>query len=437
VGEVRIGAGVVAFDGECRDPEVVGFLSELPEGSRWDVACRAFSVGVVGLKAMGVAGHLEVVEREFLALKQGFGAALQDVESRLLERIDLTFDPDRAQSVSARLGLTIAQAHAAAGKVVQDVESQLGTLIADSFNPDLATSCVFRIAKLVADTRAELDRAFDPSYEGSHLARLASLVDDYFGEGGTVADVVAAQMLPVKAELLQSLQALRDLVVSQAAATQARRLSPASGGDFEDEVESVLCRLAKAYGDSVHRVGAQAGESGTSKKGDFIVQLAQGPRFVVEAKDHSSPITLRGDRGILAALQASMINRNAQFAMAVVRDEKAFPKEVGAFNDYDQDKILCRLGEFGELLEAAYRWARTALLAGMAVNQGLDVATVESGIEEARRALRELARIEGKAKAITKGADEILSLVQFQLRRANAALDHAAEGLSPAQEKAS
>jgi hypothetical protein len=88
VGE--LGASVVALDGECRDPEVVGFLSELPEGSRWDVACRALSVGVVGLKAMGVAGHLEVVERELLALKQGFGSALEDVENRPLERIDLT-----------------------------------------------------------------------------------------------------------------------------------------------------------------------------------------------------------------------------------------------------------------------------------------------------------------------------------------------------------
>ena len=86
------------------------------------------------------------------------------------------------------------------------------------------------------------------------------------------------------------------------------------------------------------------------------MQVAHGPRFVVEAKDHSSPLTLRGDRGILVALQASMINRNAQFAIAVVQAERAFPKEVGAFNDCEQDKILCRLGDVGELLEAAYRW---------------------------------------------------------------------------------
>lgn len=46
-----------------------------------------------------------------------------------------------------------------------------------------------------------------------------------------------------------------------------------------------------------------------------------------------------------------------------------------------------------------------------------------------------MARIEGKAKAIAQGADEIRGLVTFQVRRMNAALDEAAGGLSgaPAQ----
>ncbi len=64
-------------------------------------------------------------------------------------------------------------------------------------------------------------------------------------------------------------------------------------------------------------------------------------------------------------------------------------------------------------------------------------AAAETGIEEARRALRELSRIEGKAKAIAKGADEIQGLVSFQIRRASAALDQAAGGIVAELEQAS
>lgn len=415
---------------ECADPDVVEFFADAAEASRPDLACRALALGVVGLRGMGVAGRVEIVEREFLKLSQRFDAALVAVETNLLERVQATFDPDQAESVSARLSSSIKGAHGAASEVVTQARADLATLIGDSFNPDLATSCVYRIAKLVADTHAELDKAFDPAYEGSHLSKLALLVDAYFGEDGTLSELVAAQVTPVKAELLQALQGLRELIVGQAMAAEERHRSPASGLDFEDEVETVLCRLASAYGDTVERVGTQAGDAGRSKRGDFVVQLSDGARFVVEAKKRSTALPLRGDRGILAMLDESMVNRAAGFAVAVAKDYNAFAKEVGAFNDYDSNKVLCRFGDGGELLEVAYRWARTALLIGAASDAGIDMTVVGNAIDEARKALRELSRIEGKAKAIAHGADEIQGLVTFQVRRMTAALDEAAAGLS-------
>jgi hypothetical protein len=136
-------------------------------------------------------------------------------------------------------------------------------------------------------------------------------------------------------------------------------------------------------------------------------------------------------------LHASMVNRASCFAIGVMRDSAGYPKEVGSFNEYDSNKILCVFGPDGALLEAAYRWVRTMLLLTLSDRRGIDVASVEAGIEEARRALRELSRIEGKAKAIAKGADEIQGLVSFQIRRASTALDQAAGGIVAELEKAS
>jgi len=421
--------GVVFENLESHDPEVVSFFTEMPIESLGDLAGRAMTVGVLGLRAMGTAGRMEIVEKEFLAMSQRFATSLEGVERRLTEKVDRTFDPDRAESVSARLSHTIAQANRATTATIDDAKAQLQRLIGDSFNPELTTSCVFQIIRKLDETRGEIDRSFDPAVEGSHLARLVAEVSGFFGEDGSVGDVINAQVNPVKEEVLAALQSLRDALVGQAAAAQVRRKTPLSGSDFEADVETLLRSVARSYGDVVEEVAVQAGDAGASKTGDFVVQLREGPRFVVEAKDCSNPVALRGDRGILATLRSSMLNRASGFAIGVMRDAAGFPKEVGSFNEYDGDKILCVFGADGDLLEAAYRWARTTLLMSIADQRGVDVAAVEAGIDEARRALREISRIEGKAKAIAKGADEIQGLVTFQLRRASVALDQAAGGI--------
>ena len=53
----------------------------------------------------------------------------------------------------------------------------------------------------------------------------------------------------------------------------------------------------------------------------------------------------------------------------------------------------------------------------------------EGYIDEARKALRELAASRRKAKAIARCADEIQGLLTFQVRRMTVALDEAAAGL--------
>src|SRR5438105_12738170 len=81
---------------ESRDPEVVSFFAEMPLQTIDEVALRALTVGVVGLKAMGVAGRMELVEKEFMKLSHEFNASLAVVEKTLTDRVDSTFDPSRA-----------------------------------------------------------------------------------------------------------------------------------------------------------------------------------------------------------------------------------------------------------------------------------------------------------------------------------------------------
>ena len=421
---------VVIRELQCTTVDVVDFFSEVPDDDLPELVCRALAVGVTGLRAAGVSSHTQTIEHEFERMLAGFARSLEEVESRLVERVDITFDPEEAGSVSAHIGNAVKEAHDAAAARMEKSKAELEGIIKDSFNPDLATSAIARLFKLVSDTRTDLEQLFDPAYEDSYLRRLMATVDEYFGDEGSIAEVIGEQLAPVRESLERQIQELRDAVTGQNAAAAARRKSSLSGGDFEDEVEEVLRVLAKANGDAVERVGDAAGDEGTSKKGDFVVTLAEGPRFVVEAKDYSNPITLRGDRGILKALEDSITNRDASFAVCVMKEESGFPNEVGAFNYYDDDKVLCTFGSEGDLLEVAYRWARATILMEVAAGSALDIEVVRESLAEVRASLREMKKIEAKAKAIVKNADDISGLTAFQIRRAQKALDDAERGLS-------
>lgn len=433
--QVVEGQKVVVNGVECVDPQVVNYFSALPTETREDMASRALALGVVGLSAVGVAGQLEVVEREFDKLSDGFERTVAEMERQVMERVDLTFDPDQADSVSAHLCTTIAAVHKDTSAVLDGAKEAVTRLVEDSLNPDLSTSPTHKILRVMADTKADLEKAFDPKYEDSYLSRFAAGVEEYFGEDGLVSDVIDQRLEPVKSEVLRAIQDMRDTLIGQASAADARRLSPASGFDFEDEVEETLRGLARAYGDAVERVGEAAGDAGRSKRGDFVVTLKEGPRFVVEAKDYSKPITLRGTNGILAALTDSLTNRSAAFAIAVMKEPCGFPKEVGVFNDYDTDKVLCCYEPAGQLLEAAYRWARTMLLADAEAD--VDTQVVQDGLDEARSALREIGRIDGHAKSIEQSAGKIRQTVEFQLRKALSGIDKASSGITVELRRAS
>lgn len=122
----------------------------------------------------------------------------------MLRGVRETFDPERWGSVSGRLSATIADAHGDAKRTVESASEELRRLLADSFNPDLSTSCTARIGALVRDARAGIDRAFDPSYEGGHLARLTALIEDYFGSDSALGEQVRRELEPANAPREQS-----------------------------------------------------------------------------------------------------------------------------------------------------------------------------------------------------------------------------------------
>src|SRR5439155_12516774 len=115
--------------------------------------------------------------------------------------------------------------------------------------------------------------------------------------------------------------------------------------------------------------------------------------------------------------------RQADFAIAVSKSPDALPKEVGHFNTYDENKIVCAFGDDGDMLEVAYRWARAQLLLDLEEAESeVDVEAVRTSLCDARNAVIELSKIKAKSTDITKYATEITNIGESHVARPKAAL---------------
>lgn len=125
--------------------------------------------------------------------------------------------------------------------------------------------------------RREFRKAFDPERKNSYLGQLAETVDDLLGEDGAVAAAMAENGETVVKTILEQIAQLRDAVVGTIATAAEREKGTAKGCDFEADVETILCRLARVYGDTVENVSTTSGEAGDSRKGRLCHHARRGP----------------------------------------------------------------------------------------------------------------------------------------------------------------
>jgi hypothetical protein len=120
--------------------------------------------------------------------------------------------------------------------------------------------------------------------------------------------------------------------------------------------------------------------------GDYVVQLEDGTRIVVEAKNTRS-ISLLGADGMLAELDRAMANRDADLAICIAGQD-AYPAEVGGFGVYGDRLLIVDDGE-GVMVGIALRWARAWARARGAGLEPTDL----TAVEERMGRIRQLAQL--------------------------------------------
>jgi len=340
------------------------------------------------------------------------GVALDDpILAQQLESVDLVDRAaviERALAVGARglatmgLGLDLAEVDLRVHRSVERVTDQAAQrvqamldeahrVLTSSLDPEQRSSMV---ARTVADFTAWRDGFLgqvDPDAHDSHTGRLLAHLQNLLGPGGALEERLTSVLDPtdggsgigvVSALIEERFGELRELLAVERGRREEVDRGTAKGFEFEDAIEAALRTIARPLGAIVERTSRSPGSlAGDALVGDFVVEIPDLGRIVVEAKNVRS-LPLTGGESILGQLDRAMANRDAQMAICVSAQD-AFPLEVGCFGVYG-DRVLAVDDGEGTMLGAALRWAVTTLRAPSHDRPEIDVGAVEERLERLR-----------------------------------------------------
>ncbi len=385
--------GVHVDDLRISDPAVIDYLNAHQPDLWGRLVNDMLSVGARGLLNMGV------------------GARLDEIDERVRDTVNGALEE-------------------AAGEV-ESLLAGARTAISEQLDPDVRSSAMGMTLERLAELQSSMTRALDVDHASSVTATLVSRLTGLLGPGGVMEQWVRDQFdqanedspLGRLGEMVERrFDDLRDTLVRDRATKEAADRSPLKGFAFEDTIEHRLRFIASGLGGAlVERTALDGGMlRSDSKVGDFVLQLDDGTRIVVEAKN-TDRVTIGGKDGMLSLLDRAMANRQADAAICVsARD--AYPVEVGSFAIHGK-RVLCVDDGSGVLLGVAIRILRS-LLAAETTNSGLDLAAVEDRVQRIRALAN---RFSGAKSTLTKASNSISDVQDVIDQIRSDLLDHTSE----------
>lgn len=187
------------------------------------------------------------------------------------------------------------------------------------------------------------------------------------------------------------------------------------GADFEDHCQDLLEGSAKVFGDILEKTTSIAGKVKRSKKGDFVLTLADSSKKITfETKDVG---TISANE-VRKTLDEAIENREASYGVLVAKSVEAFPKSIGWFQEIGKDKLVVALGSdseepfHDELLLIAYKWARAKVYSQNLKEKQVDAELIESKIEAIRQKIQKFRTIKTECSNIEKSSNNIKSTTE-------------------------
>jgi len=191
--------------------------------------------------------------------------------------------------------------------------------------------------------------------------------------------------------------------------------TPLKGQEFENYCEDVLSEVARFNGDTLANLTEQAGKVTASKKGDFLLELSNSDKkIVIEVKDDKS-LTLPK---IQTILDESLENREASYAIMIVKRLDCLPQSIGWWHELGNTKLVCALGKgdddtlHDEMILIATKWARTRVGIEELKNKQVDAEFLESKIDSIGQDIKRLGKVKTECGNIKKSSETIREIAE-------------------------
>jgi len=337
-----------------------------------DTVAKAIEIGARVIDNEGTAANVDYVRAELEKgvgpLRRELAETLETGNQALAERIAASFGSDRSDSVQQQIKDMFTTANVEQRTAISRLFSS-----EDGSNP----LTDFKAAVVRGMTESEQRRQVDRESDRKRM-------EDLMGE-----IVVLREKLGAKDEL---------------EAEQDR--GTAKGRTFEDQVTTVIERIAAGRGDEARAVGDERSGSG-GKKGDIVVEIEaqNGPatgKIVFEVKNSklTKPEAWR-------VLNGALVERDASFAVLVVAKDEQVPAQTQPLCEYDGNKLIVPTSpDLDDLsIEFAYRYARAKVLTVRDRELEVDAAGVRDCAQEALSALNDARKIRSSLTGVTNSAE--------------------------------
>jgi hypothetical protein len=255
--------------------------------------------------------------------------------------------------------------------------------------------------------------------------KVSTCIDEHFGEDGKLVKQVfdpmkeGSPLYKLRTEMINELQKIRKDLGAMEKEEEMTERTTLKGYDFEDLCEEALGEYARINGDALEKTSEMAGSLTGSKVGDFVITLPNKKKIAIEVKDTSLTIPK-----ISSLLEEALKNRDASYAILVVKNVEGLPNSIGWFNEVGSDRLVCALTSESfsdevthkELLLIAYKWANSKLLLETAKEKRINAVAINDSVKSIKANLNELKKIKTQCQNI-HDANEAIGMTAINLER--------------------
>jgi hypothetical protein len=372
----------------------------------------AIEIGARVLDREATGAEVDFVKREFERVSTEVEHAFAERARQIAESFEQQFEHFLGEDGGAM------------AKALDAHSGELEELIAQNFGGDRNTAVQHQlrelVAKLLNDSRHELLRQFSAEDGHNPLADFKAAVVREVKRSGESHDKLIEKLAQLEGEVKR----LHDAREAESELAAERERGTGKGRTFEQQVFDLIEEMALARGDVAHHVGDLPSASG-GKRGDIVVEIdaaagASKGRVSFDAKDEK----LSKNRA-WEALNASLEERDAGFAVLVVASEEKVPAGREQLHEYEGNKMVVALDKEEpdpRALELAYRYARCRCLMAGEKLLGLDAAGVRDAADEAMSALKDAQRVRRSLTGATNSVEAARNALDAMIARIEASL---------------